>query len=696
MEGEKRYFILEPKHTEYTYRVNTEAMIVAYTFPMSPGLVYSQIGSRFSEKYDANYVTSYKTLEELQEGIKAAKPGDFLYGYKSVREYTKETLPTQYWVNNENSIFEMHGVEIERKIGEGVTDEMVEKFTEYPHIICGDAPMPEIPPDTKIRWRENRICLRCEKPYPMKDHSSYFSSTCPICGNKSDVTMRTTAYDHFLKTENRKSYGVSYMTKSYKTVLYLASLNGSELRLDGIEMSVRQGKDKIIISYNKKCSFAYEPGKINSSVRYVRNKEEKASLFDILGLNSQKIWNIPNMIYRGYEDFEEFFAKNTEFFKRTGFLSLMTYKSEITVVSAEAMFFVYMSALNMYPSLEQIVKGNCPYVLNGLYKDFVLAKSKVELQDKMKRTGNLVRPEARNDKDALRVPVHIRDYLGKKAAPIEEWFFWCDFYELTKITNGEFEKLVSSPEFALINTYLDKQFPRLLDILKFGYPPEKLFRYITKTAKKLATQAEGYDAYFPLFMFYEKTVNFLADYLAMCDEEEITPDKYPMDLKKVHDVVSRYYNKKRQEEEKEREKRREEVLCQVAEECRKYILPKPEGEEKANIPKAFSEYDVLFPRCTKDLLEEGNAQHNCVGSYARNILDGNCVVFFIRKKSSPEESFITASTGKPSWEQVMYKNNTPVESKELLSFADHISRKIKAGVKSGKISALGKIPKTTD
>lgn len=54
------------------------------------------------------------------------------------------------------------------------------------------------------------------------------------------------------------------------------------------------------------------------------------------------------------------------------------------------------------------------------------------------------------------------------------------------------------------------------------------------------------------------------------------------------------------------------------------------------------EHIVIVPQSIKDLQEEGNQQHNCVGHYYNNsIIDGVNKIYFIRKKDNPNVSFIT-------------------------------------------------------
>lgn len=51
---------------------------------------------------------------------------------------------------------------------------------------------------------------------------------------------------------------------------------------------------------------------------------------------------------------------------------------------------------------------------------------------------------------------------------------------------------------------------------------------------------------------------------------------------------------------------------------------------------------IVVPKTLQDFTDEGNMQHNCVGHfYHHSIADGKNLVYFIRKKSTPNHSYIT-------------------------------------------------------
>ena len=62
-------------------------------------------------------------------------------------------------------------------------------------------------------------------------------------------------------------------------------------------------------------------------------------------------------------------------------------------------------------------------------------------------------------------------------------------------------------------------------------------------------------------------------------------------------------------------------------------------------PLTFSAYGytVIVPTTKRELIEEGNAQSNCVGrwGYYNQVIDGKCFIVFVRKETAPTKAFVT-------------------------------------------------------
>lgn len=56
---------------------------------------------------------------------------------------------------------------------------------------------------------------------------------------------------------------------------------------------------------------------------------------------------------------------------------------------------------------------------------------------------------------------------------------------------------------------------------------------------------------------------------------------------------------------------------------------------------AFGDYVVSIPKTAKDIIDEGENMHHCVGSYVNQVLDGGTYICFIRHKDTPDKCYIT-------------------------------------------------------
>lgn len=81
----------------------------------------------------------------------------------------------------------------------------------------------------------------------------------------------------------------------------------------------------------------------------------------------------------------------------------------------------------------------------------------------------------------------------------------------------------------------------------------------------------------------------------------------------------------------------------------------------------YEDYCFIVPTTPKELIDEGEQQHNCVGSYYNNFMsEGIGFVYFIRKKNEPEKSYITCCFSIEANETVeaRYKFNDEVSKEE--------------------------------
>lgn len=82
----------------------------------------------------------------------------------------------------------------------------------------------------------------------------------------------------------------------------------------------------------------------------------------------------------------------------------------------------------------------------------------------------------------------------------------------------------------------------------------------------------------------------------------------------------------------------------------------------------YEDYCFIVPTTPKELIDEGEQQHNCVGSsyYKFSMSEGTDFIYFIRKKNEPEKSYITCRFDVHTKETVeaRYKFNEEVSKEE--------------------------------
>ncbi len=178
------------------------------------------------------------------------------------------------------------------------------------------------------------------------------------------------------------------------------------------------------------------------------------------------------------------------------------------------------------------------------------------------------------------------------------------------------------------------------------------------TLTKLTNYLRRLDMYQAISLY--DAIQILTDYVRMCKQCDVEPDTETNSLKREHDVLARnFWSLKRDASD--------EKYVEVAEK-HKYL----EYEDK--------EFFVAVPKSVQDIISEGAAQRNCVGSYIDRVVKGDTIITFLRKKSEPEKSFITIEIS-PITHQIRQKAmrmNCPVTSKKTLAFIEKWQKNILA------------------
>ena len=167
-------------------------------------------------------------------------------------------------------------------------------------------------------------------------------------------------------------------------------------------------------------------------------------------------------------------------------------------------------------------------------------------------------------------------------------------------------------------------------INNFGYTAKGLMHYIDflKTFEAMDTMD---------FVMRE-----LYDYASMMQKISLKFDKYPRHFLTTHNIASRNYNRLKQQ----------------------FIEEDFEKRIDKGMEKSFGDYCFIYPECTQDIKDESVQQNNCVSSYIKRVIDGECHILFLRKKDQPDKSLVTVEVQKGKIVQALQRFNNPLNDEQ--------------------------------
>lgn len=252
------------------------------------------------------------------------------------------------------------------------------------------------------------------------------------------------------------------------------------------------------------------------------------------------------------------------------------------------------------------------------------------------------------ERGVIRTLFDNRDYIGGKKNETyginkteSEWFETIDemkhyeedlqFYNID-YSGGYYYGRNGSLLETLLSSYANEE------VFKDNYSFGKFANYVINE-----TINQGYNR-------VRDFINELKDYLRMCKQDDIKPTLYSSYLKQTHDITSRNHNVKVEKENEETFKSRY----------------KDFKEYKGKF------YSVIAPKDSNDLKKEGDTLNHCVASYIKRVIDGECLIYFLRKNK--EESLITFEVRHNTIVQVRgLHNRKPTENEQqaLKEFAKY-------------------------
>lgn len=132
------------------------------------------------------------------------------------------------------------------------------------------------------------------------------------------------------------------------------------------------------------------------------------------------------------------------------------------------------------------------------------------------------------------------------------------------------------------------------------------------------------------------------DYASMMKKISPKFDKYPRHFLTTHKIACRNYNRLKEQF--------------IEEDFRKRI--------DTDMEKSFGEYCFIYPKSTQEIKDEAVSQNNCVASYIKRVIDGQCHIMFLRKKECPDKSLVTIEIRNGKIVQALQKFNNPLTSEQ--------------------------------
>ena len=199
-----------------------------------------------------------------------------------------------------------------------------------------------------------------------------------------------------------------------------------------------------------------------------------------------------------------------------------------------------------------------------------------------------------------------------------------DFYSLSK--NDVLNVLIDSAS----SSYYYRM-PLVRDLVdNYNYKIQSLFTYFDN----LITY-EALDGIYNVLREFH-------DYVTMVSRISPKYEKYPKNFLTTHKIACRNYNRLKEHfEELDFQKRIDKTL-----------------------EYACGDYKFVYPETTQDIKDEAVQQNNCVASYIKRVIDGQCHILFMRRKDDLTHSLVTIEVRDNKIVQAKGKFNRDVTSEE--------------------------------
>jgi predicted RNA-binding Zn-ribbon protein involved in translation (DUF1610 family) len=274
---------------------------------------------------------------------------------------------------------------------------------------------------------------------------------------------------------------------------------------------------------------------------------------------------------------------------------------------------IYLYAWYANPAIELIMKSNLTHIMDWLVDSPEDMKAGKTLADVLGISPNLVKTIVKMDPK----PNMMRDMAT--------------LYEADNTLTAEIYEQIARED---LNRSALKNLAE-----RYGLTYDKIMKYL---------QA----AYDHQCILKRETLTVWSDYLRMASAVGVNLNdkakRFPSSLKKEHDIVMFAYRAVQVEMDKK-------AFAEQAEVNAKYEFE-------------TDDMMVIVPRTPQAVIEEANAQNNCLRSYVERVKRGETIVAFVRRKSEPEKTFLSAEIRDGELIQLKGWCNSDPRTKEIVDF----------------------------
>ena len=429
------------------------------------------------------------------------------------------------------------------------------------------------------------------------------------------------------------------------------------------KVDIKEEKKTIVVSdiLSWIASYSWKDGATARRV-YGKEKTKDVSFADLMleftSLSSYEDFRSDPRYFLGSKNASQFILDHSEFLTKIGFIDYLRLHNHAPNESrnqVENDLIKYITLIGEYPVFEQIIKAGHSNLAAAILRSVQYA-SKEGIREILAEWKKILDIDSSSGAKALKLPRYVSSFLAASNATIEDYRFWIKNWDYFGLSKEQFEEFVGDTEYVIAKVE-DLFNYDYLELLKRGYNPQKLKRYLVKQC-------------------YRKSGHLLVDYLDMAEDCGIEPDPYPYQLIKMHDDIADIAGKLSSVYDESYVKRIQSEARDLVAKSRQFL------EDKSRFPADFKDYLVLFPTEKQEFFNEGNAMHSCVGPYMKNVNAGNNIVFFVRKKDEPGESYVTAEWDKNAGGvgQILMSNNRECSDPKAQAFATWIADTIQLGI----------------